>query len=286
MTKIFTQLPIKDNTEKLPFGILATDDTILRDVRYRTLSREEIKGIKDKKYIQRHPIEWLAKVICMVVESIDDIPIYAPYSASGFKVFPEIIHEIPSSDVFFLFIGGHIHNFGFIIKGLMGECGDCGKKQSFDSNLQPLKVDTDYEGNYHQFSVDLPDGFNIPDPSTKQNVLYKKIDFRMSVLGDALQFKDDYRPNGLGMFTEKIYANCVQAVYDESGGQLDPSRVMALMPAIFKSISGLDNDKIEEAFNDNIPQVTNIVKEICKNCSEDMDVFLQHGFLFTQRRLD
>lgn len=286
MSKIFKQIPIKDNIDRLPLGIETTNAGNLYDVVYRKLSKEEIKTLKDKKYISRHPIEWLAKVVCTVVESIGGVPVYAPYAAGGFKVFPEIIHEIPSLDVFFLFIGGHIHNFGYVIKGISGTCGHCDKTQSFDTNIETLKIDVDFERSYHHFSVNLQDGFVIENPETRQMVKYVKIDFRMAVLGDALQFKNDYRPNNQGSFTEKIYANCIEAVYDDNGGQMDPTRITLIMAGLLKDVSALDGDLIEEAFNDNIPKIANNVIEICRNCSDDMDIFINHGFLFTQRRLD
>lgn len=286
MLKIFEQIAITDNIFMLPMGVEATDGSKLHDIVYRKLSREEIKNLQDKKYIARHPIEWMAKVVCTVVESINGVPVYADYAASKFKTFPQIIEEISSPDIFFIFIGGHVFNFGYQIKGITAKCGGCNNSQSFDVSLEPLKIDIDFEGNYHHFSVDLKDGFLIPDPSTKEDIRYVKIDFRMTVMGDALHFKDDYRPNGQGSFAEKVYANCIEAVYDENGNQLDPSRIKQIMAGILKNVSGLDSDLIEEAFNDNIPKIANKVYETCRYCSDDMDVFIQHGFLFTQRRLD
>lgn len=291
MSKVFTQLPIKGNIEKLPLGILTVDESgqpsgIMRDINYRKLSREETKSMRDEKFMQRHAMQWMARVICLVVESIDGVPVYATYAASGFKIIPEIVKEIAPLDVFFIFLGGHIYNFGYEIKGLEGKCPDCKKKQSFDVNIETLNINTDFDSNYHIFTVTLKDGVLIENPGTKEKILYTKIDFRMSTLGDALKFEEDYRPNGQGMFTEKVYTDCIYAVYNESGDQLDSARIKSIMPSVLKGISGLDSDLIDEAFNDNIPRIANELTEICKYCSEDLKVLIHHGFLFTQRRLD
>ncbi len=277
--QLFNKVPLEGNINKLPLGILTDKEEILRDITYRIVSRSELKMIHDKKYAQNHPFKWMARTLCLCVESINGIPVFEDFERSGFKTFPAIVQEIACLDLYFVLLCGHIHNFGYIINNVMANCGDCGKKSSFDLNLKTLVV-SQGDGNYHKFSVNLETGFSLKEPNSQESKVYKMMDCRRPILRDALNYESDYRSNGQGMFNEKVYAACIEAMYDTEGQTLDTARMHANAPALLSKMGSLDSAIMETEFNEECPQLSTDSNQTCGYCSADIEVLVQTGFLF------
>ncbi len=278
---LLKQINFVENKDRMPIGVETENEKgergVFRDVKYRIISRQEKKKIRDEKFSQNHPMKWIARVLCLAIESINDIPVYDTYISTNDT--PDILKNTASLDMYFLLLGGHVHNFGTLIEGITTKCHDCGKKQSFDINLKQITCTTS-DDSFHRFDVRLESGLIAEDPVTKKPVAYKHLVCRRPTMGDALQFEKDYRPNNQGNFIEKIYGNCVFEAFDDQGEKLDDSRLRQLVVPMIEKMSSKDSAIMETAFNKNCPQIDYEVIHVCRNCSEDIPVMITEGFLY------
>lgn len=283
---LFKKVKLVDILYLLPIGIESVDNNgefagVIRDVKYRIISREEKKKIRDEKFAKRHPFQWIARVLSLVIESIGDIPVYEEYKRTN--EIPDIINEIPSLDLYFLLVAGHVHNYGPIINNIETTCRACDKKQSFNLSLNQVTVDTS-EGSFHNFKVSLNHGMEAEDPVSHVKMKYRHLECRRPVLRDALQYEKEYRPNGQSDFVDKIYGNCVVAMYDDQGQPLEEARIRQTIVPMIKKMSDYDSGIMETSFNEDCPKIDTEVIHVCTNCSEDISIFITDGFLYPDRQ--
>lgn len=270
---------------RLPMGV-ETTDKILRRIEWRRLTRPDLKLIWDEKFSKNRPIEWIARVICLVVDSIEQEPVYEPFAASGYKIIPPIVQEITLSDTGFILFCGHINEFGSEIKNVRTQCIDpmCEKKQVIPVvSLKRLMVEYS-EANHHHLVINLEDGIMLPRKGEEHiQDHYSILQMRYPVLKDALKYQDFYRSNDQGDFYERIYGDCIESLSTNTGETLEPERLIALGTSIIKKLSGNDSSILEGELN-NVPALLTVVKEVCQYCSDDIPVIVPQSFLYPKRR--
>lgn len=284
-----TDFPIHSIVEyqnRLPVGVLTTEKAILRDVQFRKLSRVDLKKIWDKKFSQNHPMQWIARVMSLVVESIDNEPVYSEFEASGFRDIPKIVKEIPMSDTSYIMILGHVHNFGWEIEKVRTQCIDeiCERKQSIPVvSLKKMMVEY-AEEDHHSIEVQLVDGLQVPDVDhNEKKIPHTRMTMRIPVVGDALKYENYFRSNEQGDFYERVYGDCLEELIQTDGNSLEEARLAAQAPGLIKTMSARDSAIMEGALN-KVPALLMLIQESCAFCSEDLPVFIQQGFLFPRRQ--
>lgn len=284
----YAKVLLKDHLTRLPAGIpeLSSDSNevvrVLRNVKFRDLSRSDISIIRNEKYAQQHPIGWMMRTICLVVESIEDYPVYDPYVDSEMKRVPDVIKSMYLNDCYSLLIMGHIHNFGSELPDLQATCGDCKAKQSTNITLDDLE--TEYSNDCPTIlKVLLPKGVTIKDRDSGSKEIFKSMTFRPPTLADAYAKEAYYRLNDHTGYLDKVYASCLTSLTDELGNEVDEERLRLIAPVIFREMLASDSTYLEEVMN-SLPITMTYITDECKNCSSDMPVMINTGFLYPMSR--
>jgi len=276
---------LAEQFNRLPIGVETSDGSILRDLVPRVLSRTELKMIQDERYSRNNPMAWLARLICLVTDSIGKVPVYTPYAQSGFEEIPEIVRELPLSDTSYIVFVGHIHNFGWSIKNVHTTCIDelCGKKQVHDVDLRGLMVEYS-EAAHHHLLIKFKRGLSIQrkGEETKKD-LYTSMSMTIPLLKHALKYERYYRPNDQGDFYERIYGDCIESILQENGEPLEDERIRAIATPTLKNMSGEDSAILEGVLN-STPALLIMVKKQCNYCSEDLPIIVSQSFLYPKRR--
>lgn len=281
---------LKDKFNHLPSGVMVVDKKgefkeILHDIKYRKLSREDMKIIHDTNYAKNHPVKHLARICCLVTESIGKNPVYEAFKQLNFTDFPDIIKNLPMSDTAYIVVCGHIHNFGWDVTKVRATCinSACQHDQILpDVSLKSIQVEFSEE-NCHLVTVNLEDGIEVSMVGQEAKTInYNVLSMRIPCIEDALKYERFYRPNDQGDFFDRIYAECTIGL-SGVGGELGEERIRALGPSLFRTMTASDSTLLEGGMNSN-PTIIMLTDSICSRCSDDLPVLIKQDFLFPKRR--
>lgn len=291
----YTLVKLGKMMNTLPMGIQMVQEdeggnvvtSILRNIKFRVMTKPESKLLRDENYSRNHPFLWVARVICLVTESIEGFPVYESFKASNYKVIPPIVRSIVQDDANYILFRGHMENYGSILEGLQAECieDDCRHKNIIpEFNLEDLNVEyAEDTSELHTIEVNLTKPFKYETKDPGKDVIsvidYNKLIFKPIELGDYIKYEKHYTPNNQSDFEELVQASALLDVVSVDGISMEDNQRNALHETLFTFMSAQHGREINAAFT-KIPQLLTFHYDSCAACSADLPILIKPNFLF------
>lgn len=267
-------------TNELKVGV-KIKDKVLKDFKLNTLKTAQLKEINNDDYKKDFPMRWLAKTICILLDSIGG----EPCNMLG-RDFPETVKGLSLIDVSYVLIAGHVFNLGSDIKGLKINCTCQRQKEiELDLDLQNLLLeeDNEYPTPDVTFLVELPNGVEINLPNMEdlglKGKVWKFITFRLPTLGDMLKHEKDFSPSSKSVFGEKIMSSCMISVEAEDGMALPANMVKMFGEKIISEMTARDMQAMTREFN-KYPTHRIFCETTCGWCDREISTPVEPNFLF------
>jgi hypothetical protein len=243
----------------------------------------------DHTFRQKHLHRWFCMMVASVLERIGPHEVYRPWRETGFAHdrIPEPVMRLHFEDLFYVFILGHMYNYGPILKCGEQPCAKCGEENSYDAvDLRRMQVVPGTLTDLDEFQVRLDPGFLWEKPAGASdashygkhwNVYYH----RLPTMADWILREDDDTMRGASYvdFNMRVYSDCIARVERWDGDQkveeLTRSQINMLGRELVDKLESADRGRIR-ARHGEVTQPATTVKDICRNraCRRDVRILL------------
>lgn len=246
------------------------------------------KCYENNSLAERNPIEWMARVVATMIESIGDEEVFEAFRRSKFRKLPRVMMQVPLKDLDLLWFLTHLHTYGPAYDAGNIKCPHC-KRENTDvaTSLEQLKLTKAKVSDIERFSVLLPTGYFREGNPKEANFLdymnkpWNHYSFRPPTLGDAMRHKDHYTPNNTLGFNMRMFNDCLVAVesWDTDGDEAfkvaemaaDDLEMLSSDMTLFEGLDGRDRARIRGLFK-KLPGVELNTEEECEHCGDMMPV--------------
>jgi len=266
--------------DELPIGIVQGGQWLRKFV-FNDLDGSAMKLIHDRMMRRDKILSWTARVIALCLDSIEGTPVYPEYRANNFKKIPEIVLDLPMLDISYLFIKGHVHNFGNMLKDMNTRCPLCGKSFITDFDLNQLECDK-ADHPISEIVVNLQQGYvKKTGELGVENIKWDQYTFRPPDLGDAVRNESIYRAGeDIGDFDFRVLSQAlIRVSSSEIGGDMSDDHRHQLGDMLIRDLKASDIVLINRDIG-KLPTVGNVQNVTCTNCGENVRVAIDPFLLY------
>jgi len=268
----------------LPFGVLRNGNR-LKSFELFSINAGDLNLIQDDTYQKNHPSRWIARTICLCVDSIEGNSVRAEFDREGRKKYPEIVLDLPALDSAFVLYAAHSHLINEKITNVTSVCQMCQRKFTMDIETEDLareiNNDVSIMTSDDTFVVDLMDPYSYPVKDSQildSNDPIVSLEFRIPTLGDSLKLETEFRDNEIHA-EAALLSLVMKSATTTSGNLLKRQEIASVARKIINGVSARDVVAINNAFS-RLPHMTPIVSVSCPLCSEDTEVSIRPTVLF------
>jgi len=269
-------------TDQLPIGLEIKPGKLDRRFICRELDGKDLRFIYDSVYRKNHPMEWVARVLCLVLEEIAGERVYAQYRQLDYEKIPDIVKKITSADASYILVAGHAFTFGEKLDEVTDKCSNCGRKIVVSMDLSKLSVTRNIEDKFG-FTVKLtkPVGFKTDekDMFSIKGRLFDTLDFRYPLIGDTMNNEEYFKPNDRGDFDYRIMSDSLMVIFGTDAAPMSSEYLQFRRHSIWDSFSAMALKEVRRGFAD-IPSIEFAKECVCPQCSEDTLVGINPTQLF------
>lgn len=261
---------VQGTYDTLPCGVRVRDDDPERARTFILHEHEtrDVSVLEDRK-ARRVPSEWTMRLVSIGVESIGDVPVYAPFAESGYQKVPDVVKRLTVADAEFLVLAANMYSYGKTSK-ISTVCPACDHRmRDVPFDLERITPYAFPEGSHDPVLtvvLERPVKFSHPTfPALKERA-WDRFTVRAPELRDLRIVDKDTSPG----WEHRVLARCVLSIEDAKGGRMPQDVMKALGDDVILRLPARHTGTISRTMMRTLPHLDREVILTCSQCGYEV----------------